>query len=100
MKELNILGVVQRIYRRAQLSKKKGKDNFWNLVADCLSTDEGEAKGGLTPEMVRKFSRRARHYILAYFYMEHDEENKIDEEGLHELNIERVKKNLKLTGAR
>jgi hypothetical protein len=95
VKELNIPGVVQKIYRRAQLSKKKGKDNFWNLVADCLSTDEGEAKGGLTPEMVRKFSRRARHYILAYFYMEHDEENKIDEEGLHELNIERVKKEFK-----
>ena len=35
------------------------------------------------------------HYILAYFYMEHDEENKIDEEGLHELNIERVKKEFK-----
>jgi hypothetical protein len=27
--------------------------------------------------------------------MEHDEENKIDEEGLHELNIERVKKEFK-----
>jgi len=58
-------GRAKGIYRRAQLSKKKGKDNFRNLVADCLSTDEGEAKGGLTPEMVRKFSRRARHYILA-----------------------------------
>ena len=66
-------GHAKLFYRHAQLSKKKGKDNFQNLVADCLSTDEGEAKGCLTPEMVGKFSRRARHYILAYFYMEHDE---------------------------
>ncbi len=51
--------------------------------------------GGLTKEMVRRFSRRARHYILAYFYIEHEQEKNMDEEGLHELNIERIKKEFK-----
>jgi hypothetical protein len=88
-------GRAKGVYRRARLCKKKGKENFRQLVADCLSTEEGEGKGGLTREMVRKFSRRARHYILAYFYLEHEEEHKIDENRLHELNIERVKKEFK-----
>ena len=83
------------IYRRARLAQKKGKENFKSLVVDCLSTDEGEGKGGLRPEMIRKFSRRARHYILAYFYLEYEQEHRIDEEGLHELNIERIKKEFK-----
>jgi hypothetical protein len=39
-------------------------------------------------------SDKKSFYILAY-YMEHDEENKIDEEGLHEMNIEGVKKEFK-----
>ncbi len=44
--------------------------------------------------MVRKFSRRARQYILAYFYIEHEMKEDI-EEGLHEINIERIKKEFK-----
>ena len=44
--------------------------------------------------MVRKFSRRARQYILAYFYIEHEMKENV-EEGLHEINIERIKKEFK-----
>ena len=58
------------------------------LVEDCLSTEEEEGKGGLSPEMLRKFSRRARGYILAYFYLEHEQGENINDEGLHEINIE------------
>ena len=49
----------------------------------------------MTPDMIRRFSRRARHYILAYFWIEHDQEEKIKEDGTSEMNIERVKKEFK-----
>jgi len=45
--------------------------------------------------MIQKFSCHAQHYILAYFYLEHELENNIDEEGLHELNIETINKEFK-----
>ena len=45
--------------------------------------------------MVQKFSLERATISSPIFYMEHDEENKIDEEGLHELNTERVKKEFK-----
>ena len=65
-----------------------------SLKADCLSTKDEPKKGGLTTEMVRKFSRRARQYILAYFYIEHEMKENV-EEGLHEINIEQIKKEFK-----
>jgi hypothetical protein len=83
------------VYRKAKLCQKKGKENFKNLVSACISEEEGEGKGGLTPEMIRCFSRRAWHYILAYFYLEHECGNRKNEEGFDELNIERVKKEFK-----
>ncbi len=45
------------VYRRAKLSDKKGKENFQALVKNCLSAEEGVGRGGLTPNMTRKFSR-------------------------------------------
>jgi hypothetical protein len=81
------------VYRRAKLADKKGKENFRRLVADCLSSEQVAGKGALTPEMIRKFSCRARQYILAYFFIEH--EMNIEEEGLHEINIEGIKKEFK-----
>jgi hypothetical protein len=39
----------------------------------------------LTAEMIRKFSRRAWQYILAYFSIEY--ERNIYEDRLHEINI-------------
>ncbi len=50
-------GRAKSVYRRAKLSQKKGMENFRSLVSNCLSTEEGNGKGGLTVEMVRKFSR-------------------------------------------
>ena len=66
-----------------------------HLFVDYFSTEEGEGKGWLMPEMIWKFSRHAQHYILAYFYLKHDQEHNIDEEGLDELNIERIKMEIK-----
>ena len=88
-------GRAKSVYRRAKIAQKRGKENFRALVADCLSTKDEQGKGALTPEMVRKFSRRARTYILAYFYIEHEQENNISEEGLHEINIEHIKREFK-----
>jgi hypothetical protein len=62
------------VYRRAKLADKKGKENFHNLVLRCLSSKEEDGKGGLSKQMIRKFSPRARHYILAYFYVENNSE--------------------------
>jgi hypothetical protein len=45
--------------------------------------------------MIRKFSRRARRYILAYFYLEHEQEDNMNEEGVSEINIERIQKEFK-----
>jgi hypothetical protein len=66
-------------------------ENFCFLVSKCLSIDEGNGKGGLTTEMVMKFSWWARQYILAYFYIEHETKDNIKEGRLHEINIERIK---------
>jgi hypothetical protein len=51
--------------------------------------------GALTLEMVRKFSCQAQTYILAYFYIEHEQENNISKENLHEINIEHIKREFK-----
>jgi hypothetical protein len=86
------------VYRRAKLAEKKGKESFHNLVLRCLSTEEDDGKGGLSKRRVRKFSRRAHHYILAYFYIENNQEKCIEGE-LSELNIERIKRSSKCTEA-
>jgi hypothetical protein len=33
--------------------------------------------------------------MLAYFYIVHEQENNISEEGLHQINIERIKREFK-----
>ncbi len=45
--------------------------------------------------MIRKFSQRAHHYILAYFYIENNQAKYIEGE-LSELNIEWIKKVFKM----
>jgi len=89
-------GRAKGLYRKARLSDKKGKENFRALVQRCLSTEMGAGSGCLTPQMIRKFSRRARCYILTYFWIEHGMEEKIkEEEELSETHIERIKKEFK-----
>ena len=46
---------------RCHFPTKKGKQNFLNAVNKCISRDK------ITTEMIRKFSRRARQYIAAYY---------------------------------
>lgn len=47
-------------YRSLALKEKKGKDNFVISVRKCLSEQV------ITTERIRKFSRRARQYLVAY----------------------------------
>ena len=47
-------------YRNLALKEKKGKDNFMASVRKCLSAEV------LTVQRIRKFSRRARQYLIAY----------------------------------
>jgi hypothetical protein len=52
------------MYRRYPLASKKGKEKFVDLVLKCTSREV------LTTEMIRKFSRRARSYMLSYKALE------------------------------
>jgi len=53
-------GCSKNYYRGRPISEKRKKENFRSTVRQCLSNNI------LTTERVRKFSRRARQYILAY----------------------------------
>ena len=53
-------GFLKSVYRRRPLVERKGKDNFNALVNKCI------CRKLLTVDMVRKFSRRAGWYMLAY----------------------------------
>jgi hypothetical protein len=57
-------GAAKAIYRRYPLYSKKGKGNFLGLVSKCISQDV------LTTDLIRKFSRRARNYMLTYKSLE------------------------------
>ena len=54
-------------YWRNPLSAKKSKDSFLVLVRKGLSRDF------ITTELVRKFSKRARKYMLAYQVLDSNE---------------------------
>jgi hypothetical protein len=47
-------------YRSLALKEKKGKENFIISVRKCLSENV------ITTERIRKFSRRAHQYLVAY----------------------------------
>jgi hypothetical protein len=53
-------GCAKNYYRRLPLADKKGKENFKRSVRSAISRDH------LTTDRIRKFSRRAREYIVAY----------------------------------
>ena len=61
-------GRAKCFYRSAKLKDKTGKANFLKLVQTSLSMTTHEG-GGLDIHLIRKFSRCARQYILAYYYM-------------------------------
>ncbi len=54
-------GCSKNHYRALRLNDKRGKEKFKASVAKCLDREI------LTIERVRKFSRRARQYICAYY---------------------------------
>jgi len=57
-------GYSKGVYRRAPLSRKKGRKNFFELVEECCNPAIH-----LTKERVRKMAKRARSYICTYHYM-------------------------------
>jgi hypothetical protein len=57
-------GAAKAIYRRYPLHSKKGKENFLGLVSKCIS------RKVLTVDLIRKYSRRARNYMLTYKSLE------------------------------
>ena len=60
-------GFSKSYYRRQPLVKKKGKEKFLELFNHCISREL------ITKEMVRKFSKRARSYMVAYRALDSDE---------------------------
>ena len=63
-------GYQKNHYRRQPLSMKRSKTEFRRLVSECCSRKQ------ITKELVRKFSKRARDYIIAYHAVEnHDKES-------------------------
>jgi hypothetical protein len=58
------------MYRKFPLSSKKGKQNFDALVSKCIS------RTVLTKDVVRKFSQRARSYMLRYKSLKLEDTNK------------------------
>ena len=81
-------GYSKSFYRRHPLSAKKGKENFINLVDRCISRDL------ITVDMVRKFSKRARGYMLAYKILETDEMKEVtnEQQDITHHMIEKMKK--------
>ena len=53
-------GFAKNYYRRQPLESKRKKETFRALVRSCFSQDK------CTIETIRKFSKRARDYIVAY----------------------------------
>jgi hypothetical protein len=57
-------GAAKAIYRLYPLYSKKGKENFIGLVSKCISQEV------LSTDLICKFSRRARNYMLLYKSLE------------------------------
>jgi hypothetical protein len=54
-------GCSKNVYRSLRIHEKRGKENFRKSVDKCLDREI------LSTERIRKFSRRARQYICAYY---------------------------------
>jgi hypothetical protein len=85
-------GFCKSLYRRSPLKSKKGKENFDRLVLRCISRDI------MKKELIRKFSKRARQYMLCYRSLEmSNEENPVNsnQDAISKHKIERMKSVLK-----
>ncbi len=56
-------------YRRLPVSRKRGRENFKQLVKDCTCP-----KTVLTKERIEKFAARARAYICTYHHLEQEQQ--------------------------
>jgi hypothetical protein len=94
-RELSIHGLhLKTKYQRFPVGAKKGKDQFQNLVSECLSRQV------ITTTLVQAFSRRARQYICAYHAL-HDQQQTgtdlVTDSKITAPLIEKLSKSLKLT---
>jgi hypothetical protein len=71
-------GCAKNHFRRQPLEDKRGEDNFRRTVRKCFS------RNVITSERVRRFSQRARAYILAYHKIR--QEQRIDSLPTFELD--------------
>ena len=84
------------LYRRKPLASKKSRDTFKKLVKECTSASI------LKPAQCKKFSRRARQYMCAYYILHvrslqrqegaQPEEGRAGKQQLQFRSIERMKK--------
>ena len=82
-------GGAKNAYRRLPIRAKTGKANFENLLDRCISRDL------LTTDLIRKYSKRARGYMLAYKTLEMKEKECDSTEQITHLKIENMKKVIK-----
>ena len=89
-------GAAKAAYQRYPLASKKGKDKFVDLVTKCTS------RSILTMDLICKFSRQARSYMLTYKSLEivnegsKDQGNKKSNDITHK-HIENMQKNSGVT---
>ena len=73
------------------LSIKKGKENFDKLVTKCLSRDT------ITRDIVRKFSARARRYMVTYQSLDMMKKDGTDPLGEgHQISHQRIENMMKM----
>lgn len=83
-------GLSKLHFRRYPLEQKDSKLRFHELVRKCISPEI------LTKDVVRRFSRRARSYMIAYRILEDDVQNKrFKQSEISHHRIEHMKKSLK-----
>ena len=84
-------GFSKALYRRYPLSIKKGKENFDKLVTKCLSRDT------ITRDIVRKFSARARRYMVTYQSLDMMKKDGTDPLGEgHQISHQRIENMMKM----
>ena len=73
---------VKNQYRRKELSEKRGKERFLKTVKDLLTFDTNNVS------LSRKFSKKARSYMISYHILDNQQPETINTYGL----IEKIRK--------
>ena len=82
-------GLSKLHFRRYLIDSKQTADKFRKLVRFCISRDI------LTTEIVRRFSRRARQYMVGYRILDKDRRDGVLNGDITHTRIERMKLSLK-----